>query len=281
MPYREILKFEHGEIYNRRQDIHAVYGGQQQGGISTPKKYPAVFIFTGDSGEQHGYKDKFKPDGTYWYTGEGQRGDMKMLRGNRSIRDHQKEGKIIYLFESVDRGLVHFVGEASYLGHHHEERPDSEGNLRQAIVFELDVVSEGAVMDVELSTAPKPERSLKALWKLPIDELEARAKAKPGESIQPKERRVLTRQRSEAVKVFVQRRANGLCEACKKEAPFKTKENRPYLEPHHILRIADGGPDNPHWVAALCPNCHKQVHYGKDGDYMNGLLLDYLKQFWS
>ena len=80
--------FQEGETYHRRQDLHARYGGQQQGGISTPADFPLVFLFTSASGSDFGYRDEFRPDGTFWYTGEGQRGDMEMTRGNRAIRDH-------------------------------------------------------------------------------------------------------------------------------------------------------------------------------------------------
>lgn len=48
--------FEVGKEYKRSIDIHGVYGGQAQGGISTPKSYPVIFLFTSDEGEQHGYK---------------------------------------------------------------------------------------------------------------------------------------------------------------------------------------------------------------------------------
>ena len=48
--------FEIGQIYHRQQQIHDVYGGQRQGGISTPATAPFVFLFTGDTGEQYGYR---------------------------------------------------------------------------------------------------------------------------------------------------------------------------------------------------------------------------------
>ena len=73
--------FEIGKVYNRQSEIHSIYGGQRQGGISTPSKFPMIFIFTGDSGHEYGYKDEFKENGIFWYTGEGQTGDMKMTRG--------------------------------------------------------------------------------------------------------------------------------------------------------------------------------------------------------
>ncbi len=93
-----------------------------------------------------------------------------------------------------------------------------------------------------------------------------------------KERRQIIRVRSEAVKVYVQRRAEGICEACKEVAPFKTKKGRPYLEPHHTRRMADGGPDDPQSVAAICPNCHQEIHYGAEGSKLNKELISYLNE---
>jgi hypothetical protein len=65
------------------------------------------------------------------------------------------------------------------------------------------------------------------------------------------------------VKAYVLRRANGCCEACGEEAPFVRKDGTPYLEPHHTRRVADGGPDHPAWVAAICPTCHRQIIMAK------------------
>lgn len=42
--------FEVGRVYSRQADIHAKYGGQEQGGIDTPAKHALVFIITGEEG---------------------------------------------------------------------------------------------------------------------------------------------------------------------------------------------------------------------------------------
>lgn len=55
--------FVPGQLY-RRRDLHAGYGGSYQSGISFSSRAPVVFLFTGDSGEQHGYRDGPQPDGT-------------------------------------------------------------------------------------------------------------------------------------------------------------------------------------------------------------------------
>jgi 5-methylcytosine-specific restriction protein A len=58
-------------------------------------------------------------------------------------------------------------------------------------------------------------------------------------------------------------RANGKCEACKEKAPFlRRKDGSPYLEVHHIRTLADGGDDTVENAIALCPNCHREKHYG-------------------
>src|SRR5262249_23883287 len=80
-------------------------------------------------------------------------------------------------------------------------------------------------------------------------------------------------ERSWAVRNYVLARANGKCEACGASAPFLRADGTPYLEPHHLRRLSDGGPDHPAHVIALCPNCHRRVHVGVDGETYNAKLI--------
>src|SRR5205807_9612510 len=80
-------------------------------------------------------------------------------------------------------------------------------------------------------------------------------------------------ERSQDVRDYVLARARGNCEGCESPAPFIRLDGTPYLEPHHIRRVSDGGPDDPHFVIALCPNCHRRVHAGRDGSEYNASLL--------
>jgi hypothetical protein len=111
--------FSPGQVY-RRRDMHEKLGGQRQGGISTPAKAPFTFLITGDSGKRHGYSNEWTDDGVFLYTGEGQRGDMKFVGGNRAIRDHLKDGKALQVFEvgydlRCDRGneQAHIEGKGT------------------------------------------------------------------------------------------------------------------------------------------------------------------------
>ncbi len=69
--------------------------------------------------------------------------------------------------------------------------------------------------------------------------------------------------RNADVIVEVLERANGVCEKCGCDAPFiRAKDNTPYLEVHHQIRLADGGKDNVDNAIAVCPNCHRELHFG-------------------
>jgi 5-methylcytosine-specific restriction protein A len=58
-------------------------------------------------------------------------------------------------------------------------------------------------------------------------------------------------------------RAEGVCERCGNPAPFLRRSDRtPYLEVHHRVPLANGGDDSVENAIALCPNCHREQHYG-------------------
>lgn len=62
---------------------------------------------------------------------------------------------------------------------------------------------------------------------------------------------------------LAKRQAEGIYQDCKKSAPFVSKKTgEPYLEVHHIIPLAEDGPDSRENVLALCPNCHRKRHYG-------------------
>lgn len=133
------LPFDVGALYNRKEQIHAVFGGQQQGGISTPKEHPLVIAFTGEAGVSHGYHDFWDDDEVFHYFGEGQVGDMKYVAGNRAIGEHVKDGKTLVVFQMMGKGrpyryLGRFMCQSSYV---QPGMPDGKGQPRSAIVFRL------------------------------------------------------------------------------------------------------------------------------------------------
>ncbi len=72
-----------------------------------------------------------------------------------------------------------------------------------------------------------------------------------------------TFQRNPDVVIEVLKRAKGVCEECKKPAPFaRRSDGSPYLEVHHVKMLSDGGLDKVENAKALCPNCHRRAHHG-------------------
>ncbi|MFG1325658.1 HNH endonuclease [Xanthobacter autotrophicus] len=136
--------------------------------------------------------------------------------------------------------------------------------MRSALVFELRPIEN--VEEPEEADTPKPDpRSLQELRNAAI------AAASIGQVTGTSERTVYARSRD--VRSYVLRRADGRCEGCGCTAPFFRADGSPYLEPHHIRRVSDGGPDDVRFVIALCPNCHRRVHAGADGNDYNASLL--------
>jgi 5-methylcytosine-specific restriction protein A len=68
--------------------------------------------------------------------------------------------------------------------------------------------------------------------------------------------------RDPEVVAWVLQNANGVSECCSSPAPFVREDGSPFLEVHHVRRLADGGEDTVENAVAICPNCHRELHYG-------------------
>ena len=83
-------------------------------------------------------------------------------------------------------------------------------------------------------------------------------------------------QRDPGVKAWVLRAAAGRCECCSQMAPFQSPDGTPYLEVHHVRKLADAGSDTISNAVALCPNCHREIHYGENAQQMTERLYQLL-----
>jgi len=255
-----------GRVYFRK-DLVERYGGQLQSGIWTPREFPVVFIFSGESGEIFGYRDGWTADnGVFRYTGEGQIGDMVFDAGNKAIRDHREEKRDLLLFIDLGKGKgVRYDGVFECASWALVPGKDKTGADRRMIVFDLVPVAAAPIEPPESPAVQPAPTSVDDLRKAAY---EAAAAAKKGSTATSDTRKVWY-ERSERIKRYVLARANGICEACDQPAPFARRNGTPYLEPHHTTRLADEGPDHPAWVGAICPNCHRRIHSGTDGREWN------------
>ncbi|MBI3093641.1 MAG: HNH endonuclease [Rhodocyclales bacterium] len=79
------------------------------------------------------------------------------------------------------------------------------------------------------------------------------------------------------IREYVLNRANGHCELCGKLG-FVTSTGDQYLEAHHIISLAKQGPDTLGNVIALCPEHHRQAHYGADAKELEAKMLHILDE---
>jgi 5-methylcytosine-specific restriction protein A len=128
------LPFIPGQIY-KRSLLHDEYGGNRQGGITPSRNYPYIFIFSGKKGGLYGYEDEWISSSIFSYTGEGQEGDMKFVRGNLALRDHLQNEKRVFLFENRRSGYVEFVSELEIYDFGFFETPDRNRSNRAGIKF--------------------------------------------------------------------------------------------------------------------------------------------------
>jgi len=72
-------------------------------------------------------------------------------------------------------------------------------------------------------------------------------------------------------------RANGMCEMpnCK-HMLFRRDDGSPFLEVHHIQPLAENGDDSIDNAAALCPSCHRELHFGKKRSHMRAALRSHI-----
>ncbi len=82
--------------------------------------------------------------------------------------------------------------------------------------------------------------------------------------------------RDKKVRDAVLRRAKGRCEHCDKPG-FMTRSGKPYLETHHVIFLANDGADKLTNVIALCPNDHREAHFGKRSAEIETEMISKLK----
>jgi hypothetical protein len=82
--------------------------------------------------------------------------------------------------------------------------------------------------------------------------------------------------RDPKVRDEVMRRAKDRCEFCGKLGFMKSDRTR-YLESHHVIALAEDGEDRVTNVIALCPNDHRQAHFGERRENIEKEMIRKLK----
>ncbi|UOA18098.1 hypothetical protein DSM14862_00856 [Sulfitobacter indolifex] len=181
------------------------------------------------------------------------------------------------LRRAIGRGSAAFENASGNGGYPHK---------KIAFRFQIDAPSHWSVGQLAraLSTPPAQaptsdpselqRRVRRALARVRVEERLGNSPPPPGQSTVPKSSATSQRYlRDPQVIAWVLEKAIGHCEACKGPAPFKRPNGEPFLEVHHVRPLNEGGPDTIDNAAACCPNCHRNLHSGKDRQALREKLI--------
>lgn len=253
-----------GENYTNEQ-ITTIFRVGNMGGMRKSNTKNALVLISFHSGKDRLYNDYWKED-TLYYTGMGQNGDQDInFAQNKTLAESKTNGVTVYLFEMFQeqvykyRGIVELTG-----GPFLKEELDANGNPRKVWKFPLKLITPNYLSEDEINTLintlqEETNKKLKKNWP---SELISYVDSIPGDvSVLTTLKKTYIR--NPIIAIYAKIRADGVCELCGENAPFRV-DGKPFLESHHIIPLSEGGKDSIDNVTALCPNCHRKVHYLKN-----------------
>lgn len=275
--------FQIGQTYPRSELLKFIGSNQLQSGILWNKEGSDTIIIT--SGGRHGksasYGDEMQDDGSWLYYGQGGKGDQNPHSAANSLLSNLDKKILLFTTREV-------TAKEAKERNHRKKQYLFEGMFK-VNSWTLETANDGK---------RKGDKLVKYLLE-PIEELEevnmpvtdplTNVVLEPSEfynlrqkinNKKDKPRKdnifVLTeyRDRSIQIKEYALLRAEGKCENCGHDAPFVNSNNIPFLEVHHIFSLSDDGPDSAVNVAAICPNCHREAHYGKHSQKLKEKLAN-------
>ena len=207
------------------------------------------------------------------YVGMGLQGDQSIdYKQNKTLAESGSNDVSIHLFEVFKRAEYTYLGIVQLADKpYFESQLDENDNLRKVVIFPLKLLNDvDAVYACDVISEVQARKET-AATKLSDSKIKLRALYAKKDPIS---RKVISRQyfRDPAVSEYAKRMANGVCQLCDQQAPFKDKQGNPYLETHHVNWMSRGGDDSITNTIALCPNCHRRMHALDDQKDVDKLL---------
>lgn len=236
-------------------EMRKIFKCGNMGGMRRSKQTGTLVIISDDT--KGLYRDVWK-NGVLHYTGMGKIGDQ-VLEGNQNgtLYYSDTNGVEVHLFEVLNKAIYTYRGVVKLVDKPYKSRQlDDIGNMRDVWMFPVMPIS-------EISQSISHEMTEQEISKMSDKEL-ARYTAVKNVKREPKTTEAVVYYRDPYLKQMVKRIADGKCQFCGNNAPFNDKQGEPYLEAHHVVRLADGGRDAIDNVVAICPNCHRKMHVLND-----------------
>lgn len=183
---------------------------------------------------------------------------ISMKRGAPKVRSTiAADGWRFFLDHIEKEGAIALQRALSVLWEHIEYLSGPELRLRKVHADYIGKVAQHIEGDPAATLAERVAASL-------ADGEEARKRRLDVAAVHPETVLVVTRafKRNADVIAEVLAQAAGICQGCRRDAPFRRPDGTPYLEVHHVTPLAHGGTDTVANAIALCPNCHRERHYG-------------------
>lgn len=236
-------------------EMRKIFKCGNMGGMRRSKQTGTLVIISDDT--KGLYRDVWK-NGVLHYTGMGKIGDQVLESNqNGTLYYSDTNGVEVHLFEVLNKAIYTYRGVVKLVDKPYKSRqPDDIGNMRDVWMFPVMPVS-------ELAQGISHELTEQEISKMSDKEL-ARYTAVKNVKREPKTTESVVYYRDPYLKQMVKRIADGKCQFCGNNAPFNDKQGEPYLEAHHVVRLADGGRDAIDNVVAICPNCHRKMHVLND-----------------
>lgn len=258
-----------GDIVSN-QDIVREFKCGNMGGMRRSKATNTLVIVTDHT--KGLYDDHWQNDILH-YTGMGKSGDQSLsFQQNKTLAESSNYDITVHLFEVFVKGDYFYHGIVKLCGAPYPTRQKGEdGLLRQVWIFPLKPLAPGVAIPPKMMSeyiAAEQKRAKR------LNEDDLLEKAKIRQKKTPALRKAVNSieyVRDPYIAEYSKRCANGVCQLCKKEAPFKTKKGEWYLESHHVCWLSEGGADSIANTVALCPNCHAKMHVlnlPKDVEYL-------------
>jgi 5-methylcytosine-specific restriction protein A len=274
------------EKYERTELLKFIGSKQPQSGIIWNKEGSDSIIVT--TGGRHtkrvGYSDDLQTDGSWIYTGQGENGDQNPHSFANSLLTNLEKKVLLFstlepnakevLYRGNYKKLYQYEGVYEVSSWKLETQTNGKRKGDKLVKYILQPVEEYIDQNTIF------QDPLENIILEPSEFYNLRKKALEN-SNKPSKPNLLVlteyKNRSIEIKKYALLRADGQCENCGKDAPFVNSNNIPFLEVHHIFSLSDDGPDHPINVAAICPNCHREAHYGQDMQTLKDKLSEKIK----
>ena len=200
-------------------------------------------------------------DDVLHFTGMGRQGDQRLdYAQNKTLAESRTNEIETFLFEVFEPGSYIFRGQAAMTGEpYQEEQPDINSNPRKVWIFPLKTLNQPSALSIsETVYLTRQKKRQRGARRLSDKELLKRAICSRKSS---GARKIISKNYEANVYVaeLAKRRAEGICQLCEEQAPFRDKKGNPFLIPYYVKRLAQGGEDNIENTVALCPNCHTKM----------------------